>query len=484
MSDAKPNIQLKLKPVYTDGSEPWLGDALNRKPFADTLTNLFNGQQEPLVITINGSWGTGKTFFLKNWKLQLQKEGYQAIYFNAWEDDYCDDPLIAIIGQLWESLKDTDLNEIGVSIKEAAKPLFIKTLFKAVNVVSGGVADITETDFKSRAEHTLDDYFELRGKKDELKRRLVDMANQVVTTTSKPLVFIIDELDRCRPTFAIELLERVKHIFDVPNMVFVLGIDRTQLARSIRSVYGLVDVEGYLRRFFDMETVLPQTNLAPFIEHLLKRHGLDVYFAEMSRGANTAVHQQEFGRFQHLFGFLCHNLRLSLRDAEYATRSFILVAKNVRPLHFFYPELLTVLILLRLKNQNLYRKFLAGVTPPGAVLDYFATFIPELKHQDVNSNEQILATLDMTVYMAINSYHNPVTQKLEIARTDPKTTTDFLSKRMKEKSDEEFQTFVKMVMLVQNQNIVEKSIGDAKTLRHLATQIELASTILQPGGES
>jgi predicted solute-binding protein len=102
----------------------------------------------------------------------------------------------------------------------------------------------------------------------------------------------------------------------------------------------------------------------------------------------------------------------------------------------------------------------------------------------VNSNEQILATLDMTVYMAINSYHNPVTQKLEIARTDPKTTTDFLSKRMKEKSDEEFQTFVKMVMLVQNQNIVEKSIGDAKTLRHLATQIELASTILQPGGES
>ena len=67
------------------------------------------------------------------------------------------------------------------------------------------------------------------------------------------MVFIIDELDRCRPTFAIELLERVKHIFDVPNIVFVFGINREELTKSLRSVYGEIEAEEYLRRFFDME---------------------------------------------------------------------------------------------------------------------------------------------------------------------------------------------------------------------------------------
>ena len=71
-------------------------------------------------------------------------------------------------------------------------------------------------------------------------------------------MFIIDELDRCRPTFAIELLERVKHIFDVPNIVFVFGINRAELVKSLESIYGEIDAGTYLRRFFDMEFVLPE----------------------------------------------------------------------------------------------------------------------------------------------------------------------------------------------------------------------------------
>ena len=90
------------------------------------------------------------------------------------------------------------------------------------------------------------------------------MSAAVNDATGRPMVFIIDELDRCRPTFAIELLERVKHIFDVPNMVFAFGINRDELCSSLQSIYGNIDADVYLRRFFDMEFTLPQADSEKF----------------------------------------------------------------------------------------------------------------------------------------------------------------------------------------------------------------------------
>ena len=68
------------------------------------------------------------------------------------------------------------------------------------------------------------------------------------------MVFFVDELDRCRPTYAVELLERIKHLFEVDNIVFVLALSTGQLESSIRSLYGDgLDAPGYLRRFIDLE---------------------------------------------------------------------------------------------------------------------------------------------------------------------------------------------------------------------------------------
>ena len=86
-------------------------------------------------------------------------------------------------------------------------------------------------------------------------------------------MFIIDELDRCRPTFAIELLERVKHIFDVKNIVFVFGINRAELTEALVSVYGEIEAGEYLRRFFDMEFILPDGDPTRFCQHLLEQLG-------------------------------------------------------------------------------------------------------------------------------------------------------------------------------------------------------------------
>ena len=81
----------------------------------------------------------------------------------------------------------------------------------------------------------LQDYLDQRETKDRLREELTRLSAAVAEETGRPLVFIIDELDRCRPTFAIELLERVKHIFDVPDLVFVFGVNRAEICKSLQS---------------------------------------------------------------------------------------------------------------------------------------------------------------------------------------------------------------------------------------------------------
>ena len=99
VEDLKKGISLKLTEPEILVDDIWADDALDRLKVAESLTNLVRDQANSFVISLNGHWGTGKTFFLKRWQQQLKQDGFQAIYFNAWEDDFCDDPLVAIIGQ-------------------------------------------------------------------------------------------------------------------------------------------------------------------------------------------------------------------------------------------------------------------------------------------------------------------------------------------------------------------------------------------------
>ena len=81
------------------------------------------------------------------------------------------------------------------------------------------------------------------------------------------MIFFIDELDRCRPNFAIELLEVIKHLFYIDNFIFIISIDKDQLSYSIANIYGHnMDTEGYLRRFFDLDYTLPRISSKEYID--------------------------------------------------------------------------------------------------------------------------------------------------------------------------------------------------------------------------
>ena len=107
------SLQLKLNDFDIPETNPFANDKLERQDCANTLTSLVNKITQPFVLSINSGWGTGKTIFLRMWQQDLNNKGFTTIYFSAWEDDHCDNALIALIGQIWNSFKESDSGEIG-----------------------------------------------------------------------------------------------------------------------------------------------------------------------------------------------------------------------------------------------------------------------------------------------------------------------------------------------------------------------------------
>ena len=362
-------LNLKLPQPDVSAERPWNDDVLGREATGKRLTNLVSRQSTPFVISVHGHWGTGKTFLLERWQRDLEQQGYKAIYFNAWEDDFYNDPLVAILGQMFGHLEGGFFESLVSKIAENAIPLIRQNALGILGKQIG--LDFTlDQSGQGAKRNPLEEYAAQRASKDELKERLAEVSAKVAKETGQPLIFIVDELDRCRPTFAVELIERVKHIFDVPNMVFVFGINRDQLCASLRSIYGDIDADIYIRRFFDLGFTLPEVDSAEFTRHLMERYKLGNYFNALSIRTNNRTPNAEFGVLVDCFPLLCSRFGLSLRDIDSCVRTIALACRSVEPRHFIYPWLLSLLVTLGLKNPTLYQSFVKGDCYAGEVMDY------------------------------------------------------------------------------------------------------------------
>lgn len=297
--------------------DPFEHCCLGREGLGKQLTTLIETiERDSFVLSLNGPWGSGKTTFLRMWHALLLSKEHPALYYNAWETDFVEDPLAAFIGELArgvgrdstgipaasgshvDALKNAGailLRNVGpVAVQLATQGLINKEMVgRGVEALKDLAKPIGEAAGEI-ARQRLGAFGEEKDAVEEFRKhlgRIVEAAKS--DGKNLPMVIFVDELDRCRPTFAISLLERIKHVFEVPDLVFVLGIDREQLAHSVKAVYGeSFDADGYLRRFSDLEVRLPQPAAGKFAQFLLER---------VKIGALNTVGAQSFGVVAKVF---------------------------------------------------------------------------------------------------------------------------------------------------------------------------------------
>ena len=257
-------------------------DLFGRAPIAAGLTKLMEKVDQPLVVGLDGDWGSGKTTFLRFWTGELRKGGFPVVFFDAFQNDYADDAFIALAGEVFAAVDHEEKSKSAVARKFASKAvaagkILLRTSLKVgVKAATMGVVSATDLEeladtVATEASDTFDAHIgELitqqaahRSVLDEFRSALSRlpalMSPPAEGEVQKPLVFIIDELDRCRPSFALELLERVKHFFSVPNVHFVLGMNSDQLVNSVKAVYGSgIDGRTYLQKFIHLNWTLSQ----------------------------------------------------------------------------------------------------------------------------------------------------------------------------------------------------------------------------------
>ena len=442
--DPKDVPKLRHPEADVSPDEPWQDDVLDRAKIAEKLTNLIRDQRDPFVISIDGQWGTGKTFLLRRWQKDLGSEGFSAIYFNAWEDDFCDDPLLAIIGQLSDHFQKGNLKKLADEMGKIAIPLLKKNALSVLNRATGLTfeVDLNERDL-------LKEYRDQRQTKTELKNHLTKMAAAVVQETNHPLVFIIDELDRCRPTFAIELLERVKHICDVPDMVFVFGINRDELCKSLNSIYGEIDATVYLRRFFDMEFMLPNVDSEKFCNSLMEKYRFREFFQSLSQTANTKIHREDYDCIATGIPALCGQLGLSLRDLDYCLRVIALAARSIQERQHIYPWPLSLLVLLKFENPVLYRQFINCECHASDVMNHLDAVIsfPSDNHR----LERALDAMEAELYLAENNPNYDAREATAwhqlkfLQKGSELTHPELLSERTKESDPERIERVIRLI---------------------------------------
>lgn len=301
----------------------WAGDKLKRRDEARLLERFLENEvsalvamqrEQAFVLALDAQYGEGKSWFLSRMRRQLSLN-HPVAFVDAWIDDANNEPLVSIMAALDEALqpflRKKNVGEKLGNLTRAALPIMGKAFLGAGGkLVSKYVGD----EFGEEAKETIDAVSKakpVRKKEDEDSPlsvgvdKLFDGVSEVVDNAGKalldqyrtrqrsreifkdnlrqlascvqasdedprqsPIFVIVDELDRCRPSYAISLLEEIKHLFDVPGVAFIIALHQDQLEASVKAVYGSeFNARNYLRRFFTRHYELRRLSIRELVVH-------------------------------------------------------------------------------------------------------------------------------------------------------------------------------------------------------------------------
>jgi hypothetical protein len=354
----------------TDGFKSEL-DLFCRKPFGEALTRLVARSQGDLVISLDGRWGEGKSTFIKMWQGHLAEAAIPSIYIDAFENDYSEDAFISIASAITsyteangdstgktsafkESAKKVGVQLLSWSAKVAIKAATLGALEKADIDSLTDIGSDVATSASNAVSELIKDRLGAHSKQaaviSAFKSELSQLPSQLKGNDSGRLVIVIDELDRCKPTFSVEVLEKIKHFFSVPNVVFVLVMNKEQLEESIRSVYGAnIDAQTYLQKFIHIETTLPkravyrgENDLNIYSKRLLELHAFE--------------HWGDGSQILQCMSPLAAHFNLSLRQLEKTYTNLAIIYSTSAKDHLRLVMVITFIATLKVVKPSLFRK--------------------------------------------------------------------------------------------------------------------------------
>ncbi len=323
---------MKLNPPKPETPEgnPYVEDLFDRKEFGASLTSLFKNVEDSIVLSVDALWGDGKTTFARMWMADLNDQKINCIYYDAFEHDYSDDPFVSFCAEIISLVESKFSGSQAIQkskedFKEKAKRIGGKALSLTARIglktISfGAISDDDANDIGKIArdistnsstmskivEQEIEDYDAAKDNLDQFKEKLAELGGAVKEAQNFPLLIIVDELDRCKPEFALALIERIKHLFSTENVSFLLLVNMKQMENYVEAIYGTkVDARNYLHKFITLSTKLPKSiqqhnnDYSKYNSRLIDHYGInrkydiDTTLVEFFRYFNFTLREME-----------------------------------------------------------------------------------------------------------------------------------------------------------------------------------------------
>lgn len=362
----------ELLPTEENVRETYLNDTIGRDNDVNAFVDILNSLENASAIALDGAWGSGKTFFVRQVKMILDSccsnnvdndykqeirqywinkhngnepdfQSQLCVYYDAWENDNDEDPVLSLV---YSILQDVDAEspfepESGLLDKGAA----------IAECLSG--RNITAVVESLKGADALAD---LRKKK-EIQTQVKEFFDELLEERANRLVVIIDELDRCKPEFAVRLLERVKHYFADDRITFVFSTNINELQHTISKFYGNgFDAVRYFDRFFDLRIALPPVNIERYLQSIDFGTGYvvdDVCYELIQR---YTLSLREIARFLRL-------VKIAVYEPTHDSKKFDFDFHDGQGKLLELMYVVPLLIVLKMTDGETYNRFLAGENP-------------------------------------------------------------------------------------------------------------------------
>lgn len=343
-------------------------DEFTRKPIAEKIIKLLDSEIDVSPLIIDGRWGTGKTEFcfkLKNLIEADSSNNYKIGYVNAFQADHTNEPLLTLISEIVSfypkksyQRKKLIKNAVpylrlvgGIGLKAGLGFAFGRyaadipeELSKGMETIEEGSKELIDLSLES----LIEDQAEAERSLNTLKNVLTDI------TAENPVILLIDELDRCRPDFAVMMLETIKHVFDIKNVQIILVTNADQLKATIKHSYGSeTNSHDYLYKFFKYQINLPTTSKG--VENNV------TYFRATVQASSVILQDFKNNEFIYEIPIFLDLSKLSLRNIEQVVRcieTLVVFEDKEKSQSVIVEQILMVFLsFVHMMDENLFKQF-------------------------------------------------------------------------------------------------------------------------------